>query len=170
MKKLLLLFALAALAACNTEDEKGDSQSVNFAGTLSVSSVQTPSATPFVMTDVHFELSDGNKGLLNLTMHEIRFATSMPMSLNIVIPDLDYADNDGDGIFELTSTADPIIPYIGGKPYFNPATGDGFEIADFKATLADGRLSVSFICRNPKIPVGAETLDHKAEYHGSILL
>ena len=35
------------------------------------------------------------------------------------IPELKYEDSDGDGIYELTSTADPIIPYIGGKPYYD---------------------------------------------------
>ena len=49
-------------------------------------------------------------------MYNVRFAQSMPMSLNIVIPELKYEDSDNDGIYELTSTADPIIPYIGGKP------------------------------------------------------
>ena len=78
----------------------------------------------------------------------------MPMSLTIVIPELKYEDSDGDGIYELTSTADPIVPYIGGKPY------NAFEIPMFTGRLANGG----------QIPVGDETLDHKAVYKGTILL
>ena len=77
---------------------------------------------------------------------------------------------DGDGIYELTSTADPIIPYIGGKPYYDPQTGKGFAIPMFTGRLANGVLEVIFTCRNAKIPVGDETLDHKAVYKGTILL
>jgi len=103
-------------------------------------------------------------------MYNVRFAQSMPMSLNIVIPELKYEDSDNDGIYELTSTADPIIPYIGGKPYYDPQTGKGFAIPMFTGRLANGSLEVIFTCRNAQIPVGDETLDHKAVYKGTILL
>ena len=111
MKKLLILLALAACAACNTEDD--NRQTATFGGTLTITSNQTPSATPFVTNNISFELTEDNSGLFKLTMYNVRFAQSMPMSLNIVIPELKYEDSDGDGIYELTSTADPIIPYIG---------------------------------------------------------
>lgn len=81
--------------------------------------------------NISFELTEDNSGLFKLTMYNVRFAQSMPMSLNIVIPELKYEDSDGDGIYELTSTADPIIPYIGGKPYYDPQTGKGFAIPMF---------------------------------------
>ena len=150
MKKLLILLALAACAACNTEDDNDNRQTATFGGTLTITSNQTPSATPFVTNNISFELTEDNSGLFKLTMYNVRFAQSMPMSLNIVIPELKYEDSDGDGIYELTSTADPIIPYIGG--------------------LANGVLEVIFTCRNAQIPVGDETLDHKAVYKGTILL
>ena len=116
MKKLLILLALAACAACNTEDDNDNRQKATFGGTLTITSNQTPSATPFVTNNISFELTEDNSGLFKLTMYNVRFAQSMPMSLNIVIPELKYEDSDNDGIYELTSTADPIIPYIGGKP------------------------------------------------------
>lgn len=122
MKKLLILLALAACAACNTEDDNDNRQTATFEGTLTITSNQTPSATPFVTNNISFELTEDNSGLFKLTMYNVRFAQSMPMSLNIVIPELKYEDSDNDGIYELTSTADPIIPYIGGKPYYDPQT------------------------------------------------
>lgn len=104
MKKLLILLALAACAACNTEDDNDNRQTATFGGTLTITSNQTPSATPFVTNDISFELTEDNSGLFKLTMYNVRFAQSMPMSLNIVIPELKYEDSDGDGIYELTST------------------------------------------------------------------
>ena len=110
MKKLLILLALAACAACNTEDDNDNRQKATFGGTLTITSNQTPSATPFVTNNISFELTEDNSGLFKLTMYNVRFAQSMPMSLNIVIPELKYEDSDNDGIYELTSTADPITP------------------------------------------------------------
>lgn len=164
MKKLLILFALAAFVACNTEADKGSRQKANFGGTLTVTS-NHPNSTmvPFEASDVRFELTEDNNGTFKLTMHEIRFAESMPMSLTIVIPELKYEDANEDGIYELTSTADPIVPYIGGKPY------SAFEIPVFTGRLYNGVLEVIFTCRNPRIPVGDETLDHKAVYKGTVL-
>lgn len=164
MKKFLLLLALAASVACNTEDEKDSRQSADFGGTLTVTSNRNPEAAPFVASDVTFELTEDNNGLFKLTMHEIRFAASMPMKLTIVIPELKYEDANGDGIYELTSTADPIVPYIGGKPYSE------FKIPVFTGRVANGGLEVIFTCVNAQIPVGGETLDHKAVFRGTILL
>lgn len=162
MKKLLLLFAFAALAACNTEDEKDTRHNATFSGTLTVTSNQSPSSAPFVATNVRFELTEDNDGTFKLTMHEIRFAASMPMALNIVIPALQYRDSNDDGIYELSSTVDPIVPYIGGKPY------SAFEIPTFTGRIAENALNVIFDCRNPKIPVGGESLDHRAEFRGTL--
>lgn len=142
MKKLLILLALAACAACNTEDDNDNRQTATFGGTLTITSNQTPSATPFVTNNISFELTEDNSGLFKLTMYNVRFAQSMPMSLNIVIPELNY----------------------------DPQTGKGFAIPMFTGRLANGVLEVIFTCRNAKIPVGDETLDHKAVYKGTILL
>ena len=54
MKKLLILLALAACAACNTEDDNDNRQTATFGGTLTITSNQTPSATPFVTTNISF--------------------------------------------------------------------------------------------------------------------
>lgn len=94
MKKLLILLALAACAACNTEDDNDNRQTATFEGTLTITSNQTPSATPFVTNNISFELTEDNSGLFKLTMYNVRFAQSMPMSLNIVIPELKYEDSD----------------------------------------------------------------------------
>ena len=52
MKKLLILLALAACAACNTEDDNDNRQKATFGGTLTITSNQTPSATPFVTNNL----------------------------------------------------------------------------------------------------------------------
>lgn len=58
MKKLLILLALAACAACNTEDDNDNRQTATFEGTLTITSNQTPSATPFVTNNISFELTE----------------------------------------------------------------------------------------------------------------
>lgn len=163
MKKFLILLALAASVACNTEDDNDKRREATFGGTLTITSNKTPAAEPFVASNVSFELTESKDGLFKLTMHDVRFAASMPMTLTIVISELKYGDADGDGIYELTSTVDPIVPYIGGKPY------SAFEIPMFTGRLAGDALNVIFTCRNANIEVGDETLDHRAEYRGKTL-
>lgn len=162
MKKLLFLFVAAALAACNTEDEEPAAASVSrFDGTLTVTSNGSPDAEPYILTDAIFEIGDGESGTTDLTMSRIRFAESMPMALTIVIPDLGFAS--GAEQTKIYSNPDPIVPYIGGKPY------SAFEIPDFEGSYSNGVLRIVFVCRNPAIPVGDGTLDHTARFEGTLL-
>lgn len=164
MKKLLLLLALAVATACNTEDERPLTTSATYAGTLTVTSNASPEAAPFSMDDARYEMSEGEGGTFNLTMHEIRFAQTMPMSLTIVLPELRTLSESKKGVYEIVSTVTPIVPYIGGKPYA------AFEILDFEAsfTRSGSELQVAFTCRNPRISVGSESLDHRAVFSGTI--
>lgn len=165
MKKLLILLACLTAAACNTEEEKPQKTSAVYGGTLAVTSNASPEAAPFVLSGVRFELTEDGGGLLNLTMHEIRFAESMPMALNIVIPTLQDTATDEKGTYSLRSTEDPIVPYIGGKPY------SLFEIDGFTGELSGNgtALDIAFTCRNPKIDVGGEPLDHRACFTGTLI-
>lgn len=165
MKKILTLLLLAACVGCNTEDDTQKNESANFSGTLKVTSVATPTNTPFELSDVHFELAETKDKTFNLTMHQIRFVATMPMSLTIVIPQLRLTDSDNDGILELSSTVDPIVPYFGGKPYTL------LQIPEFSGTYAGGKLAVSFVCKsdNPKFNVNGEPLNHKAVFQGTLL-
>lgn len=165
MKKLLTILACAAIfAACNTEEDTGTPKQTNFAGTLTVTSNHENSTTaPYTASNVHYSVTEGDDKTLILTMNDIRFAVGMPKGMTIVIPSLTFEDTHADGVLTLTSTVDPIVPYLGGKPY------NAFEILDFQGTYSSGRLQVSFTCKNSRIPVGEETLDHKAVYSGTIL-
>ena len=164
MKKLMLLLALAAATACNTEDDRPLTTSAVYTGQLTVTSNNDPDAAPFRMEEARYEMSEAENGTFNLTLHEIRFAETMRMSLTIVLPALRTLSESKRGIYEIVSTATPIVPYIGGKPY------EAFEILDFKASFAESgsELRVAFTCRNPQIPVGDERLDHRAVFTGTI--
>ncbi len=165
MKKLMFLFALVAATACNTEDDRPLTTSAVYEGQLAVTSNATPDAEPFRMDDARYEMSEAENGTFNLTLHEIRFAESMRMSLTIVLPALRTLSESKKGVYEIVSTATPIVPYIGGKPY------EAFEILDFEASFAQSgsELRVAFTCRNPQIPVGEERLDHRAAFKGTIV-
>lgn len=156
MKKLLLLFSFAVLAACNTEDEPARSESQTYVGTLTVKDNRDATADPFVVEDARFELKpDGN--LLNLTMNRIRFAQAMPMAFDITLPALAYADTQGTGVFTLTSTVDPIEPWIGDKSYYPT-----FRIPEFTASIDGPTLRVRFVCTSDKF-----SLDHTAAFSGT---
>lgn len=164
MKKLLILLSFAALTACNSEDDNTQTaNSACYTGSLTVTSNTNPAAAPFELSGVRFEIKESEGGTFDLTMHDISFAQTMPMKLTIVIPALTYGDVAGDGRDRIYSLANPIVPYIGGKPY------SAFQIVDFTGDYERSgvRLNISFTCRNPMIPVGDEPLDHKAVFTGT---
>lgn len=165
MKKLFLLLTIAVLTACNTEDEKPTSISAVYTGKLTVTSNASPDAKPYESeNNIRFEIAEAADGTFNLTMHDIRFAEAMPRPLTIVLPSLRYGDVAGDGFEQIYSTVDPIVPYIGGKPF------DSFKILEFRGAYPESgtRLDISFTCKNPQIPVGDEPLDHKAFFSGTL--
>lgn len=165
MKKLLILLTFAALAACNSEeDDNRSSGSACYTGSLTVTSNLSPEAAPFEADGVRFEIRKSEDGTFELTMHDIRFAQTMPMKLTIAIPKLVYGDPDGDGTDRVYSLVDPIVPYIGGKPY------SAFQIVDFTGDYerTGTVLRIGFTCRNPKIPVGDTMLDHRAVFTGTL--
>ena len=133
-------------------------------------------------SNISFELTEDNSGLFKLTMYNVRFAQSMPMSLNIVIPELKYEDSDGDGIYELTSTADPIIPYIGGEEekseqeplkLWGHIEGDQIVNAEkptitaqcFRVPVSDGHTAAVFVSFDKK-PTQEQMLEAWANFRG----
>lgn len=161
MKKLLILFAFAALAACDSKEDNTlpVSATDNFGGSLTVTDNTAPEADPYTASNVKFSLTRTDDLLITLTMNDIRFAATMPMGMTIEIPKLKSVTI-GEGIV-MTSTVDPIIPYIGSRPY------PEFEILNFSCELSGGRLRVSFTCKHESDKM---TLDHKAVYSGALLL
>lgn len=164
MKRIFLLLTLAALTACNTEEEKPTSTSAVYTGRLTVTSNASPDAAAFSLENIRFAIAETSDGTFNLTMHDIRFAEAMPRPLTIVLPSLRYGDVAGDGFEQIYSTVDPVVPYIGGKPF------QSFQILGFTGAYPESgkRLDISFTCKNPQIPVGDETLDHKAIFTGTL--
>ncbi|WP_295936974.1 hypothetical protein [uncultured Alistipes sp.] len=156
MKKLLLLLTLAAFIACNTEDEEGNKLSVTYNGTVTVTDNTVDGVPPYIQENAKYELAESG-GLYKLTMKEIKFAAQMP-ALNITIPKLMVEDLDGDGVYTLRSTVDPIIPYIGDKPY------EIYGILNFTGTLVDDQMTVRFLCKSTQMG-----LDHQVNYTGTAM-
>lgn len=108
-----ILFSLAALfAACNkpsVEEPVEPFTAATYAGTVSVAFNGADFDNPDIRVDV---LAEPSTGTLSITIHEIRFAPQMPVTVDVTIPDVHYKEVDGVIAFEAQS----IVPLSGVVP------------------------------------------------------
>ena len=139
MNKLrLLLLALLSLAfvACengeNNDLPNKPTQSECYKGTLTV---DQNDGTFYTQSDVEvdYEIKDGK---LNFVMYKVKFASGMPIKLDMVVEGVDYTESDG----VYTLSGDNLIPYAMGGPF------EQFTITSLEGEVSANAMSLSFIC------------------------
>lgn len=83
---------------------------------------------------VDYELHDDSK--LNFVMYKVKFATGMPLKLDMVVEGVDYTGADG----ECMLTGDGIVPYAMGGPF------EKFTITELEGCITDSSMTLSFMC------------------------
>lgn len=112
MKKILTLIACATIvAACNINTPEPPAPEETKAheafGTLLIPS------SGFTKEQVRTKIILTNDELLDIYMFEVKFATLMPVTIDMVISGVPYVQN-GE---EIHFYGDSIVPYAGNKPY-----------------------------------------------------
>lgn len=111
MKKFFILLSLISLVSCHIitpeEPVKETEEAFNAYGVMTVLS------SGFTREDVHVKavLKENNK--LDLYMFDIKFASAMPVTIDMLISNVDYVKKNNIYILK----GDSIIPTAGGKPY-----------------------------------------------------
>lgn len=75
--------------------------------------VLTITSSGFTKEDVEAKIILGENQKLNIYMYDVKFAAAMPVTIDMVISDVDYAKHDGIIYF----SGDSIVPTAGDKPY-----------------------------------------------------
>lgn len=112
MKKIFTLIALAGLfAAChiNTPEPEiqDDTEAYEALGTLLIPS------SGFTKENLRTEIVLVDNYKLDIYMFDVKFASAMPVTIDMVISGVPYVQNGS----VITFYGDSIVPYAGNKPY-----------------------------------------------------
>lgn len=137
--KTALFLACTAImfVACengdNNELPNNPVESTCFKGTMHV---DQNDGTMFTQeeVEVYFELYDDTK--LNFVMYKVKFATGMPLKLDMVVEGVSYTETDGTYIL----SGDGIVPYAMGGPF------EKFTITQLEGSITDDTMTLSFLC------------------------
>ena len=145
MKKIatLILFA-GMLASCHIvtpeEPAKEDTQSYEAVGQLTVPS------SGFTKEDVRTKIVLTDDETLDIYMYEVKFATLMPVTIDMRISGVPYSKT-GDHIYFY---GDSIVPTAGNKPY------EKYIVRDLEGTVtADSMLISNLYGETPSVYAGA---------------
>jgi hypothetical protein len=84
--------------------------------------------------EVNYELREDGK--LNFVMYKVKFASGMPLKLDMVVEGADYTENNG----TYTISGDGLIPYAMGGPF------EKFTITNLRGTITSESCTLDFIC------------------------
>lgn len=139
MKRVKLFFIFAAsllgFVACengHNNDLPNNPTSRCYTGTMKV---DQNDGTFYTQNDVEvdYEIKDGK---LNFVMYKVKFASGMPIKLDMVVEGADYFDTGS----SYTVSGDGLVPYAMGGPY------EQFTITKLEGEITDNSFTLNFIC------------------------
>lgn len=132
----LLAFALVALVSCengaNSDLPSKPTESKCYKGTMTVDQNDGTFYTQDEV-EVDYEIKDGK---LNFVMYKVKFASGMPIKLNMVVEGADYVDNGT--TYEVSG--DGLVPYAMGGPF------EQFTITELTGEVSPTSFTLEFIC------------------------
>ena len=132
-----LIFASLAITSCengeNNELPNNPVENSCYKGTMVVGQND---GTTFTQKEVEVDYEIGGDGKLNFVMYKVKFATGMPLKLDMVVEGVDFTETDG----VYTLSGDGIVPYAMGGPF------EKFTITNLAGEISDNAMSLSFIC------------------------
>lgn len=132
-----LILALLAITSCengeNNELPKNPVENSCYMGTMIV---DQNDGTTFTQEEVEVDYEVGSNGKINFVMYKVKFATGMPLKLDMVVEGVDFTETDG----VYTLSGDGIVPYAMGGPF------EKFTITNLTGEISNNAMSLSFIC------------------------
>ena len=140
MNKLQLLIALSitvlSFAACDKGSENelpsNTTEDACYKGTMVVDQNDGTFYTQ-ENVEVDFEIKDGK---LNFGMYKVKFASGMPLKLNMFVSGADFIKTDN----SYTISGNGLIPYAMGGPF------EKFTITNLVGTITPNTMTLDFIC------------------------
>lgn len=132
-----LILASLAITSCengeNNELPKNPVENSCYMGTMIV---DQNDGTTFTQEDVEVDYEVGSNGKINFVMYKVKFASGMPIKLDMVVEGVDFTETDG----VYTLSGDGIVPYAMGGPF------EKFTITNLTGEINNNAMSLSFIC------------------------
>lgn len=139
MKRVQLFFILAAsllsFVACengHNNDLPNNPTSGCYKGTMKV---DQNDGTFYTQNDVEVDYEIKN-GKLNFVMYKVKFASGMPVKLDMVVEGADYVENDSG----YSVSGNGLVPYAMGGPF------EKFTITELNGKITDNSFTLNFIC------------------------
>ena len=92
--------------------------------------------TFYTQNDVEVDYEVGATGKINFVMYKVKFASGMPLKLDMVVEGVDFVE--ADGVYTLSGES--IVPYAMGGPF------EKFTITNLEGEISDNGMSLSFMC------------------------
>lgn len=140
MKYINLLFsalcALTLITACENGDNNdlpnNPEETKCYKGTMVVDQNDGTFYTQ-ENVEVDYEIKDGK---LNFVMYKVKFASGMPIKLDMVVEGVDYTESND----TYTLSGDGIVPYAMGGPF------EKFTITKLEGKITDTAFTLDFMC------------------------
>ena len=141
MKRASLLFSLFAMVVMFASCENGEHNNLPnnpvekecYIGTMTV---DQNDGTFYTQEEVEVDYEIKN-GKLNFVMYKVKFASGMPIKLDMVVGGVDYESYNTDCY---TISGDGIGPYALGGPF------EKFTITELSGEITDTSMTLSFMC------------------------
>ena len=139
MKRVQYFFMLVAaaftFAACengNNNDLPNNPTNKCYSGTMKV---DQNDGTFYTQNEVEVDYEiKGDK--LNFVMYKVKFASGMPIKLDMVVEGADYFDNGS----SYSVSGDGLVPYAMGGPF------EKFTITKLEGEITDNSFTLNFMC------------------------
>lgn len=129
---LSLLMLATACENGHNNDLPNNPDNTCYIGTMDV---DQNDGTVYTQQDVEvdYEIKDGK---LNFAMYKVKFASGMPVKLDMVVEGADYVET----ATGYTVSGDGIVPYAMGGPF------EKFTITQLEGKITDNTMTLNFMC------------------------
>lgn len=129
---LSLLMLATACENGHNNDLPNNPDNTCYIGTMDVNQND---GTVYTQQDVEvdYEIKDGK---LNFVMYKVKFASGMPVKLDMVVEGADYVET----ATGYTVSGDGIVPYAMGGPF------EKFTITQLEGEITDNTMTLNFMC------------------------
>ena len=140
MNRLKLLFSLAIMSLAIVACENGENNALPpkpdtkecYIGTMTV---DQNDGTFYTQNEVEVDYEiKGDK--LNFVMYKVKFASGMPIKLDMVVEGADYFNNGS----SYSVSGDGLVPYAMGGPF------EKFTITKLEGEITDNSFTLNFMC------------------------
>ena len=133
----MIMCAMMIVACENGDNNNLPNKPVEKRCYMGTMTVDQNDGTMYTQDDVEVDYELQDDGKLNFVMYNVKFATGMPLKLDMVVEGVSYYSKDGD---VYTLSGDGIVPYAMGGPF------EKFTITKLTGTITDNTMSMSFMC------------------------